>query len=274
MHGTTQHRWHGWRWRAQEREMMQKKLIEHPAERIFVALEMFTLPEALALVEQLHGCVGGFQVGPELAYGAGVPQVVRAIGEAGSRVLLDLKLKDTPNTIGNAVRAVGLHAGPGLRMLTLHCDGGSTMLRAAVSAVRDIYGDSTQEAPALLGVTVLPGVDAMRLAQVGVRDKLESQVLRMAQLAQMAALDGVVAAPQQVAAIRRVCGNGLLVVAPHICPTWASTSDQQQTMPPAEAVRAGADYLIIGRPITAAPASSGGPLAAARRIVNELESAS
>jgi orotidine-5'-phosphate decarboxylase len=247
---------------------MRKNLHEQPHQRLLVALDVPTLPEALALVEQVRGRVGGFKVGLELCSAAGVPQVVEAVSAAGGDVFLDLKLKDIPNTVASAVRAIAHMSG--VRMLTLHCDGGSAMLRAAATALHDVYGNDREQAPHLIGITVMTSIDSVRLAQVGVRDKLETQVVRLAQLAQMSGLDGVVASPHEVGAIRQACGASMLVVTPGIRPVWMATGDQQRVMTPADALRAGADYLVIGRPITAAPASIGGPLAAVERIVAEL----
>jgi orotidine-5'-phosphate decarboxylase len=250
---------------------MRDDLKRYPHQRILVALDVPTLPEALALVEQLHDRVGGFKVGLELCSAVGVPRVVEAIGAAGGRVFLDLKLKDIPTTVGGAVRAISSACGTHMGMLTLHCDGGSAMLRAAVSAAHTVYGPSHDDLPLLLGVTVMTSMDQARLAQVGVRDSVESQVVRLAQLAQMSGLHGVMASPHEVAAIKRACGATFITVISGIRPAWAATGDQQRVMTPAEALRQGADYLVIGRPITAAPRGIGGPAAAAERIVAELE---
>lgn len=244
----------------------------HPAqERILVALDVPTLPAALALVEQLHGRVGGFKVGLELCSGVGTPQVVSAINAAGGKIFLDLKLKDIPNTVAGAVRAICTTYGAGVRMLTLHCDGGRAMLQAAVAAVHDIYGPSSPDAPLLIGVTVLTSISPATLTQeLAIHIPLEAYVVQLARLAQDAGLNGVVASPQEVAAVKRACGPSFLTITPGVRPTWAATGDQQRIMTPAEAVRMGADYLVIGRPITAAPGSTGGPAAAAERITDEL----
>jgi orotidine-5'-phosphate decarboxylase len=248
--------------------MVEKQFV-HPWQRVLVALDTPTLSEALALVEQLHGRVGGFKVGLELCCAEGVPHVVEAISAAGGSVFLDLKLKDIPNTVSNTVRT--LSDMPGVRMLTLHSDGGSSMLRAAVSALHHGARDPHSKAPLLLGVTVLTSMDATRLAQVGIRDTLETQVVRLAKLAQMAGLSGVIASPHEVAAIKKACGVQFLTVTPGIRPAWALTGDQQRVMTPAEALRAGTDYMVIGRPITAAPTSQGGAAGALARITAELE---
>lgn len=251
--------------------MTHQRTPEQARQRLIVALDVPTLPAALALVEQLRGRVGGFKVGLELCSGVGVPQVVAAISAAGGSVFLDLKLKDIPNTVAGAVRAIGTTCGAGVAMLTLHCDGGSAMLRAAVAAVREVYGDSSPAAPLLLGVTVLTSISAASLAQeLGVPDALETQVVRLARLAQAAGLNGVVASPYEVAAIKQACGAAFLTITPGVRPDWAAPGDQQRVMPPAAALHLGADYLVIGRPITAALPERGGPVAAAERIIEEM----
>jgi orotidine-5'-phosphate decarboxylase len=239
-------------------------------QRVLVALDVPTLPAALALVAALRGRVGGFKVGLELCSAVGVPQVVAAISAAGGAVFLDLKLKDIPNTVAGTLRALLASCGANVRMLTLHCDGGSAMLRAAAEAAQAAAAD-TGAAPLLLGVTVLTSIDAATLHdELGVAASPEQQVVRLARLAQAAGLAGVVASPREVAAIKQACGAGLLVVTPGVRPGWASSGDQQRVLTPAQAVQAGADYLVIGRPITAAPEAMGGPAAAAERIVAEL----
>lgn len=245
--------------------------LDPAARRILVALDVPTLPAALALVEQLRDHVGGFKVGLELCTSAGVPTVVKAISAAGGSVFLDLKFKDIPNTVAGAVRALiaestGLSRS--IRMLNLHCDGGSAMLRAAAAVVRE---SPVSPRPLLLGVTVLTSIDASTLHQeLAVPLTVEAYVVQLAQLAQAAGLDGVVASPHEVAAIKQACGPDFVLVTPGVRPKWAAVGDQRRVMTPAEAIRAGADYLVIGRPIIAATPDQGGPVAAAMRIVDEI----
>lgn len=234
----------------------------HPADRIFVALDVPDLDEARGLAAQLRGRVGGFKVGLELCTSEGVPFVAEALGLMGG-LFFDLKLKDIPNTVASAIRALGRFGGA-VRFITLYCDGGGAMLRAAVEAVHSL-GDHR---PRLLGVTVLTSFSAETLGEVGMDRDMGAQVVRLAQLAQASGLDGVVASPHEVAAIRAACGPNLLIVTPGVRPTWAATDDQQRVMTPREALQAGADYLVIGRPITAAPFS---PLEAVEKILSELE---
>ncbi|GAB4431344.1 MAG: orotidine-5'-phosphate decarboxylase [Chloroflexi bacterium OHK40] len=234
----------------------------HPRDRIFVALDVADLPAALTLVEQVRPYVGGFKVGLELCTTVGVPQVVEAIAAAGGAVFLDLKLHDIPNTVAGAVRAV-CALGPAVRMLTLHTQGGAAMLRTSVEAAA-----VAPARPRLLGVTVLTSIDAAVLAgELGVAEGLEAHVLRLARLALDSGLDGVVASPHEAATVRQACGPGPLIVTPGVRPAWAGVGDQRRVLGPAEALRTGADYLVIGRPITAAA----DPAAAAARLLAECD---
>ncbi|MCX7860556.1 MAG: orotidine-5'-phosphate decarboxylase [Chloroflexus sp.] len=236
-----------------------------PRERILVALDTPDLAGAVALAEQLRGLVGGFKVGLEICTAIGAPQVVAAIAAVGGSVFLDLKLHDIPNTVAGAVRAV-CAMGPVVRMLTLHCAGGSAMLRAAVAAAQ-----SMPQRPLLLGVTVLTSLDATALAaELQVAPSVTDYVVHLARMAQACGLDGVVASPHEVSAIRAAC-PGLRIVTPGIRPAWAAEGDQRRVMAPAAALRAGADYLVIGRPITNPPPVIANPAAAAARIVAEIE---
>jgi orotidine-5'-phosphate decarboxylase len=239
--------------------------------RIFVAIDTPTLAEALPLMHALHGHVGGFKVGLELCTGVGVPQVIAAVSTFSNALFLDLKFKDIPNTVAGAARALVHTGGSHVHMFTVHCDGGSAMLRAAVTTARDVCYQYNTAPPLVLGVTVLTSMDEATLhGEIGVPDSVGGHVVRLARLAQSAGLDGVIASPHEVAAIRQACGSDFLIVTPGVRPRWASTDDQTRIMTPAQALQAGADYLVIGRPITAAQAEDGGPAGAADRIVKEL----
>jgi orotidine-5'-phosphate decarboxylase len=232
------------------------------SERLLAALDLPDLDKALALVESLQPHVGGFKVGLELCTAAGVPNVVAAVAAAGGAVFLDLKLHDIPNTVAGAVRSV-CALGPAVRMLTIHAQGGEPMLRAAVAAAA-----AFPARPLLLGVTVLTSMDEATLnADLGVPATMEAHVVHLARLAQRCGLDGVVVSPHEAAAVRRACGDELLIVTPGVRPAAAAADDQRRVLTPAEAVRAGADYLVVGRPLTAAS----DPAAAAAGIVGELE---
>jgi orotidine-5'-phosphate decarboxylase len=234
-----------------------------PSERVLTALDVSSLDEALALVQVLQPHVGGFKVGLELCTAVGVPAVVAAVSAAGGAVFLDLKLHDIPNTVAGAVRSV-CALGPAVRMLTIHTQGGADMLRAAVEAAA-----AFPNRPLLLGVTVLTSMDEDTLFNdLNVAAPLEEQVIHLAHLAQRCGLDGVVTSPREAAAVRRACGDELLIVTPGVRPATATVNDQRRVLTPAQAVQAGADYLVIGRPLTAAP----DPAAAAQAIVAELSS--
>jgi orotidine-5'-phosphate decarboxylase len=222
-----------------------------------VAIDRADLGEAKAEVQRLSGLVGGIKLGLEFFVANG-PEGVAQIG-SGLPLFLDLKLHDIPTTVAGAVRAA-CRASP--RFVTLHAGGGSAMLRAAVDAVRN---EGATARPRLLAVT-LTSLDESDLSAVGQRGPLGRQVQRLAELAQAAGVDGVVCSPREVTALRRQCGNDFLLVVPGIRPGWASAQDQKRVMTPAEAVNAGADYLVIGRPITAAT----DPAAAVTRIAEEI----
>lgn len=180
----------------------------------------------------------------------------------GLDVFLDLKYHDIPNTVaGSVAAAAGL---PGVRMLTMHTSGGLAMMMAARDAVA-----GRKERPSLLGVTILTSLDSAALRQVGISGTPAARVVALAKLAKKAGLDGVVASAHEAKAIRRACGPRFLIVVPGIRPTSAATNDQARVATPAEAIRAGANYLVVGRPITGAA----DPAAAARTIADEISSA-
>lgn len=242
----------------------------YPRNRLIAALDVPALPQAQALAQELTDHIAIFKVGLELCTAEGVPRVVEAISATGSKIFLDLKFKDIPNTVAGALRAVAAAAGSNVHMLTLHCDGGSAMLQAAVAAVHEAYWD--KPAPLLLGVTVLTSIsDEALLHELGIGATMNNHVRHLALLAQEAGLNGVIASPQEVRSIKEACGPDFLVVTPGVRPTWATTGDQQRVMTPQQAWRTGADYLVIGRPITNPPAEIGGPAAAVDRLVEELK---
>jgi len=228
--------------------------------QIIVALDVDSRAEALSLVHQLKGRVGLFKIGSQLFTSEG-PGLVREIVRLGERVFLDLKFHDIPNTVTKGILAA---AGLGVSMLTLHTGGGLKMMSAAANALRQMR--SNQELPQLLGVTVLTSMADEDLAEVGIGGSVASQVERLAKLAEEAGLDGVVASPSELRLLRGQLGRAMKIVTPGIRPAGSNADDQSRIATPAAALQAGADYLVIGRPITA----SSDPLASLEKILNEL----
>ena len=227
-----------------------------PAERILCAIDTTDLEAAESLARRLAGTVGGVKLGSEFftAHGA---EGVRRIAAGGAPVFLDLKYHDIPNTVAGAVRAA---KALGCFMLTVHAAGGAAMMRAAAEARGPAAG------PVIVAVTVLTSLGEDDLAAIGQAGPVADQVLRLGRLARNAGADGLVASPLEVAALRAALGPDSVLVVPGIRPGWAASDDQKRVTTPAEAVRAGADYLVIGRPITRAA----NPEEAARRIAAEL----
>lgn len=237
--------------------------MQNAARRIVIPLDVSSSQEALALVHALRGRVGLFKVGLELFCSAG-PSVVDRIVALGEEVFLDLKLHDIPNTVARAAAAA---AGLGVAMMDVHLSGGERMIAAASAALRDAAAGRSRR-PLLLGITVLTSLDRQDLDSVGVRASVAEQVVALATLGRRAGLDGVVASPHEIAAIKQACGPDFLVVTPGIRPAGADATDQKRVMTPAQALEAGADYLVIGRPITGAP----DPSAALEQILSGLPS--
>ena len=228
-----------------------------PSDRIFVALDTTDLDRALALGRGLKGFIGGVKVGKEFFTALG-PAGVGALGELGLPVFLDLKFHDIPATVAGAVRAA-LALKPFI--INVHASGGAEMMRAAVEAA------DGPDRPLVVAVTVLTSLADEDLAATGVAGDAAAQVLRLAGLAKRSGLDGVVCSAHEAEALRAALGDDFKLVVPGIRPQWAAADDQKRIVTPAEAVAKGADYLVIGRPITAAD----DPADAARRIAAELD---
>ena len=225
-------------------------------DRLLIALDLPSASEALAMADRVRGVVGGLKIGSQLFSAAG-PDIVRALTDRGDRVFLDLKFHDIPNTVAGAVAAA---AGLGVSLLTIHAAGGPAMIAAAAKAAR---GTSAR----VLAITVLTSLDGAALEAIGLAGGVEGAVARLARLAAEAGADGVVASPHEAAALRAARGPGFLVVTPGIRPAGTALGDQSRAATPAAALAAGADYLVVGRPITEAA----DPVAAARAVVLEME---
>lgn len=230
-----------------------------PANRIFVAIDTTDPERAASLAGSLQGLVGGIKLGKEF-FTANGPQGARGVvAGAGLPLFLDLKFHDIPNTVAAAVRAA-LPLKP--FMLDVHAAGGAAMMRGAAAAAAEAGAGR----PLVLGITVLTSLADEDLAAIGVAGKTTDQVVRLARLARDCGLDGVVCSAREIVALRRACGPDFKLVVPGIRPSWAAADDQRRIVTPKEALDLGADYLVIGRPITGAD----DPAAAARRIGEEI----
>ncbi|HXT40152.1 MAG TPA: orotidine-5'-phosphate decarboxylase [Candidatus Angelobacter sp.] len=230
---------------------------------IIVALDVPDSAAALKLVEQLAPVVGAFKVGKELFVSAG-PGVIRDIRAAGASVFLDLKFHDIPNTVARTVEAaVRLD----VQMLTVHASGGGEMLRAAESAAQATAAKLGRTPPLVLGVTVLTSLDANQLSEIGIEPNVGHQVERLALLAVSSGLRGLVCSPLEIAGLRQIVPADTKLVVPGIRPAGSAKDDQRRVLSPREALDAGADWLVIGRPIC----TSRNPRAAAEKIVESLE---
>lgn len=228
---------------------------------LIVALDVPDARTGLGLTQQLNGLVTNYKIGKELFVAEG-PAIVRALREKGLEVFLDLKFHDIPNTVARACReSVKL----GVRWLTLHASGGSEMMQAASDSVRE-ESKSDDQRPRLLAVTVLTSLDDAALKEIGVDHTVAGQVLHLARLAKASGMDGVVASVSEAGLIREELGPDFLIVTPGVRPAWAQANDQKRTATPADATKAGANYIVVGRPITADP----NPRQAAERVLQEL----
>ena len=232
--------------------------------KLIIALDVETADEARRLFSLLGARAGMFKIGSQLFTAAG-PDFVREITAKGARVFLDLKFHDIPNTVAAASREA---ARLGVSLFNVHAAGGGEMMRRAAEAVAETAAREGLERPKLIAVTVLTSANAQVLREIGVREELEAQVKRLAELAASSGLDGVVASPREIAAVRAaVTSKDFLIVTPGVRPATSSHDDQKRVMTPAEAVRAGADYIVVGRAIL----NAGDPARAAEEIVGEME---
>ena len=235
-------------------------------DQLLIALDVPTGSDALRLADLLRGTVGGFKIGSQLFTAEG-PAIVRALTGKGDRVFLDLKFHDIPNTVANAVTAA---TSLGVWMVNVHASGGTKMMLAAAEAARKSAGAEGRQAPLVIAVTVLTSMTAAAMSETGTNVPVTDQVSRLARLAQQSGLDGVVASPQETSAIRALCGPEFVIVTPGIRGGAAATSkdDQERTLTAGSAIAAGSSYLVVGRPVIAAP----DPRAAAERIADEIRS--
>jgi orotidine-5'-phosphate decarboxylase len=231
---------------------------------VFCAVDTPDVGKATTLAAKIADTVGGLKLGLEF-FSANGPKGVQQVQKASDLpVFLDLKFHDIPNTVAGAVRAAAAAVKP--YMMTLMAAGGRDMMQAACKAANDVAHELIVPRPLLLGVTVLTSFDSDDLLETGVSGTVADQVRRLAELAKLSGLDGVVCSPLEVEMLRRDLGPGFKLVTPGVRPVWADANDQKRIMTPAEAVTAGADFLVIGRPISAAQ----DPAAAAARIALEL----
>lgn len=235
-----------------------------PKERIILALDFSEYEEALETVKRFQDHIDIFKVGSELFTATG-PKIVEEINRRGKKVFLDLKYHDIPNTVA---RTACTSARLGVFMFNVHTLGGLTMMKQAARELVSYSLKHNVDRPRLLGVTVLTSIDQDILTnEMGIGHRITTQVKHLAQLAKNAGLDGVVASPLEIDMIRQQCGKDFLIVTPGIRPFWAASDDQKRTLSPRDALRKGADYLVIGRAIT----GQENPEKALTRILNEME---
>lgn len=229
---------------------------------IILALDIATADQGVALARQLAPALGAIKIGSELFTASG-PEIVREMRGLGLNVFLDLKFHDIPNTVAKAVAsAVQLD----VQMLTIHTGGGSEMMRAAERSAQETAAKLKRTPPLVLGVTILTSLDSNAIAEVGYQPNVAHQVDRLAKLAVSSGLRGLVCSPLEVVELRRILPREIQLVTPGIRPADSATDDQKRTLTPKEAIAAGADWLVIGRPIYSAK----DPRKAAEQILESL----
>ena len=233
------------------------------SDKLIVALDFSELGEAEKIVKKIAPLVKTFKVGKELFTSSG-PKAVEMIHSHKCRVFLDLKFHDIPNTVGAACEAA---VGMGVFMLNVHALGGKNMMMSAVQAVNKAAAEKKKAPAKVLGVTVLTSLTDRDLREVGIGKKVESEVKDLALLSKQCGLDGVVASGHEVKMIRKAAGNDFLIVTPGVRPIWAAHGDQKRIVTPKDAIRSGADFIVVGRPITQHPQ----PLLAVEKILEEIE---
>lgn len=234
------------------------------AKKIIIALDVNTKQDALSLVEELPAAEV-FKVGLRL-FAAEGPSLLQDIQGFGKKIFLDLKLHDIPDQVAGAVRSGVVHV---VHMMTLHASGGREMMAAAALAASQEARKRGVPKPILLAVTILTSLKEVQLRDIGMDDRVLTQVLRLARLAKEEGMDGVVCSPHEIDSIKKEFGEELLVVSPGIRPLWAAAQDQKRILTPQEALQKGVDYMVIGRPIIKAPS----PSKAFAKIMEELNRA-
>ena len=234
----------------------------NPKDRLIVALDVDTEEKAVAIAERLKNDVRFFKIGFELFSSCG-PRVVERIRGMGCDVFLDLKFHDIPNTVAKAAAAI---TKLGVYMFNVHASGGYEMMNKAAEAVKKEAERLGIDRPKILGVTVLTSMDENGLKKIGIDANMKNQVLRLAALAKEAGLDGVVASPVEAKEIREKLGRDFLIVTPGVRPPWAAANDQKRVATPKEAIKDGADFIVVGRPVTEAK----DPVRAAQEILKEI----
>ena len=239
--------------------------LERARDRLIFALDVGSLREAGQLVRSLRGHVGMFKVGKQLFVRTG-PRIIEYTRERGGEVFLDLKFHDIPQTVARAsVEATRL----GVAMFNVHASGSRVMMEETVRAVRRVCRAERIKRPKMLAVTVLTSLGTSDLESIGVKRKVADQVVALAELARQAGMEGVVASPLEIEAIRAQCGPRFTIVTPGVRRVTDDVGDQHRTLGPAEAIAKGADYIVVGRPIR----DAGDPVAEADRIVDEIADA-
>jgi len=233
-------------------------------ERLVLALDVDDFKKADELVGKLSDYVGVFKIGSQLFTAEGA-KVVNMVNERGGKVFLDLKFHDIPNTVA---RAAEVATKLGVFIFNVHTSGGYEMMKAAVEASKKISSALSIRKPLILGVTLLTSINREILEkEIGIKKRLEEQVVHLAKLAKVAGLDGVVASSWEIKEIRKACGEDFVILTPGIRPAGKSFDDQKRVMTPREAIKLGADFLVIGRPIR----NASNPVEAAKKILKEME---
>ena len=240
-----------------------KRYLMGPEEKLILALDVDSLEKGREIVRELMGCVNMYKVGSRLFCAEG-PDSVKMVKSEGGRVFLDLKLHDIPNTVAGTSEAI---AGLGVDMFDVHTLGGIEMMKAAREAAARAAVDCGHKRPLVLGVTVLTHIeDGVLREELGIDISVEEEVKHLTAMAMDAGLDGLICSPREISTVRKICGDRVKIITPGIRPSWAQPGDQRRTLSPAEAMREGADYLVVGRPVLEAADRR----EAVRKIIDEI----